>query len=508
MEVEGAAEHYEDDGVLDDSQEEGEESEDSDESEDECYRVDGALMTEVKRFYDKDKDVQICRARKRDELAFTATAHIAWWAADQALRLVPHLNTPTYLARLEAMLWKAQDYLSLFHFCCFYYERDMDAWYRAVYDCPEEEETPLPFGLLELGLARGDLAGHFVLRRRANSPDKRLDYVCYRRRFAARYAFYVCDDGAVLEQLSRDARGYEKGAQLVAVSPFTSLYTDKRYVGEAKVCQMDANLWATHPEPFLFSKLLPDPELDQQPEETRFADDDLAQELRQLANARRINVATQAGEREIARLNSRAQKKRTGGGSSAACLTSEWEAFRDGDSDDDEGDSLFQERLEEFGRPSLKSMLRPLPASMQISRGPPPAVLVRPEELQRAYEDDVCNLMNFPHLFFKPHTSPNSRAGLTESELRHAELQLRKTLAQQRRTFELLFHQLYGRTYGLLDACLFDALAVRAPELRRLEVRARLRFITYCTKCGAAFFAESVAQQSLCTKCLLLVVIK
>jgi hypothetical protein len=433
------------------------------ETEDTLYKVDSATMLDMKRFYDMDRDIQICRERKMAETG-RSECTIGWWFRDEVeLARLPLLNSLPYKRQIERMQWQAQDYLNLFRFVCFYYVKDVAKWMK-------KESGDLPFGLVELGVQRGDMPGEFILRRKAGSFKSDLEFRCTDKKMAACHDFYIYEEGAKFQRLRETTEGCDKGADIAPLSPFMSLYEEKRAVVEAKVCLMDANFIATHPEPFLYSKLLPDAGLEEMPEEVRYALDDV-DPARQAGNIRRMNVATVAAENYISRMNS----KRKRGGMSADC-TEQWEAFRDDEGDEDDGMTIFEERQKEFGRPSLKKTLKPLPASMQITRGPVPTVLVKPEEMQRVYEDMVCNLMNFPHLFFKPHTSLGmGKVSLTPSELTFSQRQLEDSVARQQRTFQHLFETLYERTYGRLDAIRFGQMGPEAEHITR-EVRTRMKF--------------------------------
>jgi hypothetical protein len=444
-----------------------------DTSEDEAVEVDPLdtpTMLDQKRFYDRDRDIQTCRNRKMAETSRNECS-IGWWYKEEfELGRPARLNSPQYMKELNRMLWEGQDLLNLFKFVCFYYERDMDVWLR-------ESSDELPFGLVSLGVKVGDLPGEFVLEKRASSFKSQLRFNCTNERMSERYDFYIYEEGCTFAPLVEKVEGCDRRSTIAPVSPFLSLYADKKDVVEAKVCMMDANFQATHPEPFLFSKVLPDAGLEEIPTEVSYALDDV-DPARQSGNLRRMNVATVAAENYITRMNRKRRRYVDGhsGGASDRAME-EWEAFRDREEEEDEKATLFEERLEVFGRISIKQTLKPLPSSMQISRGPPPTILVRPDELQRPYEDTVCNLMNFPHLFFKPHTSMGGlgKVSLTPSELTFSQRQLEDSISQQQTRFQTIFGELYGRTFGVLDSRLMEEMTPETERIRR-EITVKMKF--------------------------------
>jgi hypothetical protein len=137
--------------------------------------------------------------------------------------------------------------------------------------------------------------------------------------------------------------------------------------------------------------------------------------------------------------------------------------------------TLYQERRAAFMRPTLKESLEPLPSSLEVSRGPPPTFLIKPEELMRRYEDKICSLLNFPHLFFKAQTSQTSQQqqqGKGNYQLDFSQRQLEDSVIQQQALFEQLYQDLYMRSFMNLDLPIFAKLPQEAmPILEHLRVR-------------------------------------
>lgn len=435
-------------------------------------RIDNATMRADKQFYDRDGAIQTCRERKRAE-TFRHTPSVGWWYGEQELRRLPGLSSEDYQRLLQETLWKAQDYLNLFRFAAFYYVRDMEAWLlesQALRD-GEAVEPGLPFGLVELGMNRGDTWGCFVLERRDDRPEPNLLYVCENEKLAARYDFFVLNEGACFQPLRGRQLWHDPDADLVVVSPFAELRDRRAQLEEAEICAEDANFQATHPESFLFSKPLPDAPIDEvTAPDDRFAIDRLSS-ARMEPGLRHMNAG-----REVARASLRRGARRRA--IAAAQLGAPSRAADD--APDEVIPTRYDERLAQFERPSMWDTLEELPCALELARGPKPFTLVDTAALWRAYEDRVCQLLQFPHLFFKPFSTDSSLVGASagsHGQLTFAQRQLEETVVAQQAVLSRLFGHLYRCTFARLDTLLFNGIAVPAQIARLLpHVQARLVF--------------------------------
>lgn len=488
---------------------EADSEEDSEEEEDVVLRIDTASMVDLKRYYDQDGDVQTCRERQQE--AARARASVGWWyeygpCAFELRRLRP-AQEEVWMAAVLDVLWRAQDCLNLFHFVGFYYERDIVGW--LMRGAAGGDAPLLPFGLLPLqegGEGEAEIEGEFVRIRRAGAFEWELFFECPSRSRRERYDFYIYSKNATFsplvlseeeerarEERLRAGRGVcrrrrrrgrrgagraEEGpADLSVNSPFIDLYRKSWGCEEAQLFAFHANFLATHPEPFLQCKEVPPDPLEDAPDEVRFTLDNVDKVRRENSERRMLAQSTAAKHYIANNLNGGGGAKGKGKRPYASQdMTAQWKKFRDGDSEasESEEETPVERWQREFDRPTLKQSLKPLPASMQISRGPPPTILLRPEELRRDKEDAVCNLMNFPHLFFKPHTSIGrggqagalgAKSSLSPADLEFSQRQLRRANALRERTFALLFGELYARTLGRLDRLFFAHLGAEAEFL-------------------------------------------
>jgi hypothetical protein len=490
----GAIERYEPSSCSEYEECSTEEEEDDDEEV--VQWIDNDSWFATKQFYEKDGDVMTCRRRQKEEMD-SYDCSVAWWYEAPDTRPFPlhnlvGFNEPNYMRAILDLLWRAQDYLNHSRLVVFYYERDMGAWMKRT----RQADAALPFGVIVPGEREDDDAdkpvGQLSRVKAAGSFNWQLQFRCHSEKKRRRYAFFVFDRDATFqdvvepdahERVRRErecekTRNLEK-PQLWLNSPFIDLYFKDWEWKETNLYAGDANKLATHPESFLQTKQLPLDPLEDLPEEVTYTLDSLAvTKAREQAPANREKRQTVAAQRWIAQQkcgNGKGKRK----GFASQDISEQWVWFRDGGNDDDsdcDNETLYESREREFNRTSMKKELKPLPASMQIVRGPPPQILIKPEEKKREYEDAVCHLMNFPFLFFKPHTNlSGNRAALSPSEIDFSQSQLNKSIALQQKTFQLMFDELYGRTFALLDATYFGTLGEGAERFTR-HIKTRLTF--------------------------------
>lgn len=411
---------------------------------DQHIRIDSAYMIRLKQFYDKDTDIQICREKKKTE----TNRHdysIGWWY-DEMIELMrlPYHNESTYKKALDDMFWEAQDYITLFKFVGFYILRDMNAWV-------EEGGIKPPFGVIEINTDQRQRKGDFVIIRMEGSFEKEIFYQCNDEKLLERYNFYVFDDGATFEPLMiMDT--YPDPDTVVPLSAFTKLMDDEYEITEAKICQADANFQATHPEGFLFSTPLAETQIENVSEEMRYTMDDL-ESAKQMTSMDRMKDAVTLAEGYCEKIRYNVNKK----------LPRIYKEIYG---------TVYQQRRDDFMRPTLKESLEPLPSSLQVSRGPPPTVLIKPEDLISRYETRICNLMGFPQQLFKSHVPIRKTGSTNDISYNLAQRQLEDVIVRQQGAFQRIYHELYRRSFMHLDIPIFNRLPTEAmPILEHLRVR-------------------------------------
>ena len=443
--------------------------EDSDFDEDDVVQcVDRATLLGLKQYYDKDPDIQICKRRKIHE-TFRADWSVGLWDEKQEreVKRLAHLDTPRYKKLLRDFLTRAHDYLVLFQFVGYYCVKDMTAWYermrlrearaRAIEagaleetssEADEEDDEPLPFGVIDLGLNLSDGYGTFKMVQRAGSVQRRLYFTCNDEVLAERYNFYVFDNGATFETLMEPRRLNDREADLAVLTPFMDLYNKRLEVEEARICLFDANFQSTHPESFVVAKPLPEQRVDQMPEPVRWGKDTMTQAG--LENSmRRVELTTALAQDQ---LNVLKQQSRQGPRT----------ASLEGTGIDTMGaESLYSARRCRFQRPDLKESLKVLPESMDLARGPAPTPLVVLGELQQRYELEICSAMGFPHSFLRVGGGDGGGGGgqqkaaqesnKNEARLVFAQKEMEEQTEKQQEVFQSLFSEIYKRTFGRLS---------------------------------------------------------
>jgi len=440
------------------------------------FSVDNATLIDLKKYYDKENDIQACRKRKLHETFRPEWTVGLWYETQHEVRRLTMLNREPWRSLLRQFLSEAHDYLTLFQFCGYYCVRDMARWVEELDTAAREgrqPRDPLPFGVVALGMNRLDTYGTYVSVRAEDETRRHLVFECDNEALHRRYDFYVFDMGAVFEPLLEKRAYNDPDADIQVVSPFEELYRQRTLINEARTCLFDANFEATHPLSFIVAKPLPDSKLETVPEEIRFSMDSLALAT-SVHGLERINMSTTLAQATKDRMNrtrhdenwGRAQHRRV----------------------DLEQATLYNERRLMFVRPDPRESLEVLPESMEVARGPVAVSLVNLEELQRRYEGDVCAQMEFPHFFMKPQAGDKSggmasQGKASEDQLVFAQAQLEEAVVKLQTVFQCLFTEAYARTFGVLDASLW-----RRPKDAH-SVKARVHFPNVTSKTDGALTA-------------------
>lgn len=408
------------------------------------YCVDQATLLGLKQFYDKDPDIQVGRRRKLHE-TFRAQWSVGVWdeAQEREIRRLTHLDNAQCKKLLRDFMTQAHDYLVLFQFVGYYCVKDMADWLARLAqqqaEEPWREMEELPFGVVQLGLNLQDCYGKFQLVQRAGSPRRQLMFACDDEAMAARYNFYVFDQGANFEPLMDARRLTDPNADLVVLTPFMELYNRRCEIEEVRTCLLDAHFQRTHPESFVLVKPLPETPIERLAEPVRWGFDTLA-EASQSASARRVELNASVAQEQLVTLQyeSRLTARRTPTlqGMSAAS-------------------SLTQELKARFGRTDMKETLKVLPESMELARGPEAAPLVNVEELQRRYEAEICSAMDVPQSFLRPTPQParGNLPGSTDKSVAGAafdQKELEVEVEKQQGVFQALFAEVYRHSFGQL----------------------------------------------------------
>lgn len=442
-----------------------------DQDEEVRYRVDHDTMLQLKQFYDRDVDVQICRRRKLHEVWKHKWEVGLWLKGETQLMKVKLLNQERYQTLLRKFFAQAHDHLVLFQFVGIYHLRDMEQWY-AEFELEQqtgiEQRDALPFGVVDLGINRLDQLGHYDLVRPPGSMQRHLEFICECDCMNARYEFFVYDVGAQFEPLIQYTGhpGCVAG-DIQVVSPFTQLRYQRSLVHEAQVCQMDANFQRSHTVDYIELSALPETKPSELPEDVRYAMDSLSQATHAQSLERIKQTTAMASHyRDALNRGSYARVERR------AARTQM----------DVRDVTVTQERLAQFGRPTARETLEPLPECMKIARGADPDALVDPSTMQQRYDASVCEAMEFPFTEMKPHAAhigtdgPLRAQTVNPAQLEHAQRQLGDCVMKHQNQCSHLFGAVYPRSFGQLDQRFVS------QNLRHPDLQVRLTFDNVMTK--------------------------
>lgn len=422
----------------------------NDDDGDDIYEIDNATMIGLKKFYDKDTKIQICKRQKIQETFRYDWSIGMWYKLEREIRPVHLLNTERYKTLLRHFMIDAHDALILFNFVGYYCLKNMDHWIKEqmtqVNKNNIEKEAELPFGIIMLGFNEKTTYGQYKLIRKKGSPKKEIQFECSDESLSRKYNFYVYDAGASFEKMNRQSTNIQwldQSNLVKVISPFQQLYKYYSLTDESMTCLMDANFASTHPPAFLIAKSLPDSNIRDVSEDVRYSSDSLSMAV-QNHGIKRTEIATKlaSGFRDkINQSNYRMNQNRA----------NEKEiAIADA--------TIYNERKEIYVRPDMKESLEILPELTDINRGPPPTSLINPLDMEHHYESDICSIMNFPHFFFKPTaTQDKNRSHMNKDQVDFAQRRLYDEVVRQQCSFQSLFIAVYIRTFGLLDKHLFGS---------------------------------------------------
>ena len=431
----------------------------------EIYRIDNATMIGLKKFYDKDTKIQVCKRQKLQETFRCDWSIGMWYKLERQIRPVFLLNTERYRNLLREFMTDIHDAMILFNFVGYYCLKNMDKWVSDQIIERDKKglqmEAELPFGIIRIGFNEQTTYGEYQLIRKKGSPKSSIQFECRDEALKSKYHFYVYDCGATFEKMSRPgtshAPQWANAGNLVKVtSAFQKLYNYASLIEESTTCLMDANFSATHPQPFLIAKSLPDTNIRDVSQDVRFSSDSLSMAT-QIHGIKRTEIASKLAHsirNNINQSNYRMNEQRAGEKDISVMDA-----------------TVYNERKENYVRPDMKESLEILPELTDVNRGPAPISLIKPLEMEQRYESDICSIMHFPHFFYKPTATENKMSShLSGDQVDFAKNRLYDEVVRQQSVFQSLFNIAYLRTFGLLDSRLFG------PLLDDQSIGVRLHF--------------------------------
>lgn len=433
--------------------------------------IDNSTMWELIQFYYMEDAIDKCRESKIIEFERHCPSIGYWWGDDLQLSVAPRLSSTAYQSALHNVLWIAQDYLNLFGFVGFYMEKDMGKWNEN-----KNGKSPLlPFGVIEYEENKELFPGHYSLVRKSTKFGGELEFVCTDESKKRNYNFFVFSRRPKFKLTRRQSDnsqqpftvGFSSTVDtigLIPISRFTTLHEQWKRVIEARISVDDAQAMSCRPESFIVAKPLEKVGIDELSERAMYGDgggdygmDDIDSGKQEMAlNRIQTGLNMVSGQRDRLRNNA----------------TAGYGRGREREM------TVYQQRSLLFGRPTMCESLEYLPSSVEINRGPAPRSLIDPEHLEQLYHENVCNVMCYPYIFFKAHSSTVHTSDASSSsggskgggmnnttQLQNAQKTLDSAVLNQEKIFQEIYRELYMRTYAYLDVA---ALQNSPPEVQPL----------------------------------------
>ena len=515
--------------------------------------ISSDFIIRLNNWCDCQKEITICETRKEQEV-YRWEWFIAWFQEEKEVLRLPLLNSKRFREEWRKFCLQVERARQRWRFAAYYYVKDMERWLLEVSsvrddldqsdDSEETEEADdedvdealrrerrvkrgerrrlkriykdmlnddveseiykkinrkmenlLPFGFVEWPRKVADCYGHYFRKQNIVKNRTRIVFECGDDVRNEIYNFSVIDFGAKFISGSDPESPYGGNAflnasELFPITEYWDLYCDREDITEARLALGDANSFTAYPEPIPQAKPLPDKNITELNEQQMYVLDSMG-EVRQ-------KEAIENQEAAVARANANIDAIR--------------EAFCGRQANGLPGTiTITQQRKQRFNRPFMKDNIgKSLPDNVVVSNVHPPTVLLRPEEMMRKYESDICTLMNLPFIFYKPHAdnsaygasaggagaTKNANAGaknksqnataMTEANLEMYQRVLDDEVQKQQQLFDGLLKEIFYNTFYHLYRRLFESVG-EADYYAQMEPR--LHFENQTVKSDSAIAA-------------------
>lgn len=462
-------------------------------------RINTEYLRLINRFCKEDNDIATCRKKLVHEV-FRHEWFIALFTEEEGhfFLNLPLFNKPFFKEALRQFYVEAHDSLSRFGFFGYYYVKDIEQWIEEIstppsLHCDEEDDDDydedyepvitdtesmlrdnitanFPFGIIPVGSESVYTHGQYVVIEGRYTMTRNVVFQCEEEELCARFHFNVIDRGASFVPMSyTESHGmYILGMRddLVPVSPFADLYRQKQLIRESETTLFDANSLNVYPESLIIDNPHKDAVLDDVADDTLYSIDNLLC-AKQVDNIQREAMGMQNTRYQRDRLAMKRtvdfSRGRCGGGGGNQQLSSK-------------ASSVIWDHKLDNNRPSAFEAMRAIPRSVTVVGGKIGQPVVNVEKRIQKYEEDVCNVMNIPFVFFRPHSAmmiqdKQSRTASLGGKTSHNDAfqkELEKEVHEQHLLFDELFREMYAVTFANLDSQIFHPTLLRTitPGIR------------------------------------------
>ena len=367
-------------------------------------QVNMQFMNDIYLFCQTDNDISACLYRKHVEM-FKCDWEVQFTNPSNGGKLLPaFLNKPTMKRELQRFLTQCSDMLIMFNFFGYYVVKDIAQWIESD---PSNLNNRLPFGIIPITSSSSSLTGgrcfngtggcnygSFIVKNNILAHHQEIVFECNDDKLASIYDYKVFNrDAQFRSAFSEGFPVNPVNGSVIPITPFLQIYHDKLLITEAKICLMDANFNATHPQSFQTAKPLPDSKIDTLSEDAYFGMDSMLGAVQSDSVQKRLFAYNTAKEL-MGKINSRVDRNRGGPGTTR------------------EEDLIFNQRKCQFNRPTNTEAIHTIPDFVEISSPYQPVGLIDVNDMVREYENEICNAIRLPYALFKFNTAHSSNSSV------------------------------------------------------------------------------------------------
>lgn len=360
--------------------------------------INMAYMMSIHTFVHTNIEISSCLTKKHREM-FKTPWFVAWFHENEEFFRPALFREGPMRHELERFLIDMSDMMLVFGFAGYYVIKDMAKWIERN---PDNYLTQLPFGIIPLRSAitsgiesritRGVMYGTYAYYTNKYTMKEQIVFECADPHLEAHYTFGVFDNGAkfvpMYDGLAPINSATSARGDLVPVSPFAALYRRKSLIEEAIEDMYDANFNLSHPQTFVTPHHIPDSKVTDISESMYYGADTLSN-ARQNDSAIKQLHATQSVRWLVNRLNQQAHGTRNPA---------------------EEAGATRRDRKKAHARPDQSDGIHTIAGYVDITNTHAPSVIVNIDTAQNQYEEEVCNVIGLPYIFYRNDSGITARA--------------------------------------------------------------------------------------------------
>lgn len=406
-------------------------------------------MMAIHTFVHTNIEISSCLAKKHREM-FKTPWFVAWFHENEEFFRPALFQEGAMRHELEKFLIDMSDMILLYGFAGYYFVKDMAKWIERN---PDNYLTQLPFGIIPMrsSVTNGletrvgrvtTMYGNYVYYTNTFTMKEQIVFECSDPHLESRYSFGVFNNGAkfvpMYDGLAPIPTSHSSRGELVPVSPFAALYRRKSLIEEAIEDMYDANFNLSHPQTFVTPRHIPDSKVTDISESMYYGADTLSN-ARHNDNAMKQLHATHSVRWLVNRLNQQVQ----------------------GNKPSEDG-ATRRERKKAHARPDQSDGIHTIGGYVDITGSHAPSVIVNIDTAQNQYEEEVCNVVGLPYIFYRNDSGITARAtggksaGGGHSATNEEQLNFYKTVLYDEidavfAALNRLFAEVYTQTYRHVD---------------------------------------------------------